>query len=462
MGTLQESDIFHGVQFSVDFAASSNLSFKEKQEIRREIVNNGGILTYILTKQTNYLVTSDSEKTLSSYKGKTAIKYGIAVVSCHFIMDCVKSCKVLDPEPYLLTETQDSQAFRSGKISSENQAYKKKTNIVKTVQLPDLDKIRVWPYKSPDAPCFNEQNCEIAKDILLQGYNSSSSISSFYALELHVIPAQTVCTGFRCRLFTHSGDLKTVQEGDEGTKECRYFSTMGEALGAYTALYNLQTQAPHSLKRVESVLSHKIGSDKMIQMTISDFCSEEDSILSPNVANLVDSLWNEATGSLSNILSVPVNTIKLEDVEKAEAILLTLRRSLDAAEDASALKKLSDEFFSVIPHKNRGCEIASRQAIAQKQDLCQLIKDMVSIGESTNWLTRRSVYSKYRSLKCHMECLECGSDEFHKVQDCVNSSETGPSKINILNIFSICRPVEEATFTCEIENKKLLFHSSKV
>ena len=51
MGTLQESDIFHGVQFSVDFAASSNLSFKEKQEIRREIVNNGGILTYILTKQ---------------------------------------------------------------------------------------------------------------------------------------------------------------------------------------------------------------------------------------------------------------------------------------------------------------------------------------------------------------------------------------------------------------------------
>ena len=107
-------------------------------------------------------------------------------------------------------------------------------------------------------------------------------------------------------------------------------------------------------------------------MTISDFCSEEDSILSPNVANLVDSLWNEATGSLSNILSVPVNTIKLEDVEKAEAILLTLRRSLDAAEDASALKKLSDEFFSVIPHKNRGCEIASRQAIAQKQDLCQV------------------------------------------------------------------------------------------
>lgn len=51
MGTFQLSDIFHGVQFSVDFAASSNLSFKRKQEIRGDIVNNGGILSYILTKQ---------------------------------------------------------------------------------------------------------------------------------------------------------------------------------------------------------------------------------------------------------------------------------------------------------------------------------------------------------------------------------------------------------------------------
>ena len=51
MGTLQMSDIFRGVQFTVDFASSSLLSFKEKQEIRRNIVDNGGILSYILTKQ---------------------------------------------------------------------------------------------------------------------------------------------------------------------------------------------------------------------------------------------------------------------------------------------------------------------------------------------------------------------------------------------------------------------------
>lgn len=107
-------------------------------------------------------------------------------------------------------------------------------------------------------------------------------------------------------------------------------------------------------------------------MTISDYCSEEDSEISPEVANLIDFIWNEATGSLSDILAVPVDAIKLEDVEKAEAILLLLKKSLDAVEDASAVKKLSDEFFSVIPHRNKGTGIHSRQAIAQKQDLCQV------------------------------------------------------------------------------------------
>ncbi|XP_067050666.1 protein mono-ADP-ribosyltransferase PARP4-like isoform X2 [Acropora muricata] len=462
MGTFQASDIFHGVQFCIDFAAFSNLSFKRKQQIRGDIVSNGGILSYILTKQTNYLVTSNAERTLTSYKGRTAQKYGIAVVSYEFLAECIKAGQLLDPQPYLLSETKESQSFCSGKITTKSQTHQKKAKAVKFVHPPDIKKLRAWPYKSADAPVFDEKNFEIAKDVLFQGFDSSGSISSFCALELHVIPSQRPCDGFRYRLFSHTGNLKGLEEGDEGIKECRYCNTLGEALGAYTVFYNQQTQAPYNMTKVESVLSHSIGSDKMIQMKISDYCHEEDVILSPDVANLVDVLWNEATGSLSDILAVPVNTIKLEDVEKAEGILLLLKRSFDNVEDASKVKKLSDEFFSIIPHKSETLEIASRQDIAKKQDLCQLIKDMVNISESTNWQARRSVYSKYRSLKCHIECLQHGSDEFQSIQECVNSSESGSFKINILNIFSIRRPVEDATFSREIENKKLLFHSSKV
>lgn len=50
---------------------------------------------------------------------------------------------------------------------------------------------------------------------------------------------------------------------------------------------------------------------------------------------------------------------------------------------------------------------------------------MVSIGESTNWLTRKSVYAKYRALKSHIECLTHDDDEFEKIRELVNSSEIG-------------------------------------
>lgn len=36
------------------------------------------------------------------------------------------------------------------------------------------------------------------------------------------------------------------------------------------------------------------------------------------------------------------------------------------------------------------------------------------------------------------------------------------SKISVLNVFSIHRPVEESAFSHDIGNKRLLFHSSKV
>ncbi|KAL9969636.1 hypothetical protein ACROYT_G021872 [Oculina patagonica] len=462
MGTLQVSDIFHSCQFVVDFAASYLLSFKRKQEIRQEIVNNGGILSYILTKQTSFLVTGNSERTLSSYKGRTAVKNGIPVVSFDFITECIKSGKLLDPQPFLLLETLESQNFGSGKIvARSHETSKKAAKAVKKLQLPDLNKIRVLLYKASDGPNFDEERCEITKDILLQGSDSSGSTVLFYSLELHVIPPHVPCTGSRYRIFTHHGNLKGLRQGDKGTKECRYFETAMDALGAYTALYDRQTQPPYSFSRVESILSHKIGSDKMMQMTVSDYCSEEDSTISPEVANLIDFIWNEATGSLTDILATSVDSVKLEDVEKAEAILLLLRKSLDADEGVSAIQKLSDEFFSVIPHKNRGRGITSKRLIAQKQDLCQLIKDMVSIGESTNWLTRKSVYAKYRALKSHIECLTHDDDEFEKIQELVNSSEIGDSKIKVLNVFSIHRPVEESAFPYDTGNQILLFHSSK-
>ena len=51
MGILKVSSIFENCQFVADFAASLSLTFKGKQEIRQKIVENGGTLSHVLSKQ---------------------------------------------------------------------------------------------------------------------------------------------------------------------------------------------------------------------------------------------------------------------------------------------------------------------------------------------------------------------------------------------------------------------------
>lgn len=46
----------------------------------------------------------------------------------------------------------------------------------------------------------------------------------------------------------------------------------------------------------------------------------------------MDYIWTEASGQLKDVLAVPVESIKVEQVDKAEAALLSIKRLL--ADDA--------------------------------------------------------------------------------------------------------------------------------
>ena len=89
------------------------------------------------------------------------------------------------------------------------------------------------------------------------------------------------------------------------------------------------------------------------------------------VTDLVGYIWNEANGELNDVLSVPVEGIKLEQVEKAEAALLSIKLILDGTNKNRDVQKLTNEFYSAIPHKQKSA-LDSKRAIAEKQDLCQV------------------------------------------------------------------------------------------
>ena len=101
--------------------------------------------------------------------------------------------------------------------------------------------------------------------------------------------------------------------------------------------------------------------------------------------SVVDYIWDEANGCLSDILSMPIKKIKLDDVEKAEAILLSLRQILSQPGQGTRVEQLSDEFYSVIPHRDDSIIINTKAAIAQKQDLCQVSNFIIMNNISNNY-----------------------------------------------------------------------------
>ena len=53
----------------------------------------------------------------------------------------------------------------------------------------------------------------------------------------------------------------------------------------------------------------------------------------------------------------------------------------------------------------------------------QLVKDMVSVSEATNWSTRGGAEAKYRALRCDIQLLDPASSEYSEVSDHILNSQ---------------------------------------
>ncbi|XP_031548614.1 protein mono-ADP-ribosyltransferase PARP4-like isoform X2 [Actinia tenebrosa] len=322
----------------------------------------------------------------------------------------------------------------------------------------------MWVYKDPNGPYFPEKAYKIAKDMILKKTDANGVITQFFAIELHVVPSSFPCESPRYRIFTHHGSLNLLKRNDKDDhifKECYYSYTAEEAMGIYMALHDKISSPPYSFEREWSRLSYKIGSDKMKEQCIE--VQETNDGVPPilEVTSLVDYLWKEAVGCLSETLAVPVESLKLQTVQEAEAVLVSMKECLDRNNhDGQEMRELWKEFCHLIPHEEEEV-VFEKSLIAEKQNLCQLIRDIVTVSESTNMSKISSQIAKYRALRCHIEHLDEGEEEFVKIKESVMSSLTDGS-IRVLNIFSLDRPVEESNFTHHLDNKKLLYHASRV
>jgi poly [ADP-ribose] polymerase len=200
--------------------------------------------------------------------------------------------------------------------------------------------------------------------------------------------------------------------------------------------------------------------------------------LSQTLVDFLNYIWGESIGNLDEILDMgSINSentafmnISIEQVEKAELVLHKQRVALNEKTG----ENFSSEFFKSLPFKrNHGkpasLTINTYKSLLKWYELCQVLRDIIAIGEETNWNVRSSAQSIYRSIGTYVNRLNEFSDEFKNLRnhllDSVDKSELEAQNkdIEILAVYEIARPNELLTFNKEqLDNVKLLFHGSRV
>ena len=61
-------------------------------------------------------MVDDCKKASDTYKARTALKYGVPVVSLNFIDDCLEAKKLLEADGYIAVGKTKAEEFGSGKI----------------------------------------------------------------------------------------------------------------------------------------------------------------------------------------------------------------------------------------------------------------------------------------------------------------------------------------------------------
>jgi poly [ADP-ribose] polymerase len=351
---------------------------------------------------------------------------------------------------------------------------------------------RAWILDETAAPPFPEEY-EIRNKAVLQVTDIRSNHNKYYALELH-----TAAVNGRAvyRLFTHYGrtdDLET--NPDAGRKECRYFSDLAEAEASYHSIYREKTSPRKGYKEV-SLASAKIGSPKgrgassgeVDAGTIRKIAEVKGtrppaptSSLHPKVQDLVRYLYAESTGALTSTLAVkitaqgietPLGILTLGQIEKGEAILheiYGLFQKRSPAKHRERMVELSGAFFTTIPHRLGRSRAAVDTAVIdtleqfqQKQEILQLMKDMLQINGDESLLYESQVDAQYKALRCHINWIEPGSPQFKELERHVVESQVKRRGVKVLNIYSVRRDDERARFAGHVGNERLLFHGSRV
>ncbi|XP_071197270.1 protein mono-ADP-ribosyltransferase PARP4 isoform X4 [Salvelinus alpinus] len=450
-----------------------NLPYKEKKRLKLAITENGGSISYVINKQCTLVVTS-SMSSLSSSRVRSMKKHQTPVVGVEYVSRCLEKEVLLPVEDYCLPPPPSTSLIpprpasplpSQSVLKGTSQPAEVQTQTVNAVNQAEragnqestyLGKFRVYTESDNDLPTY-PTNFQVAKYsifgkcVYLCVFQANSSTWS--VLELQSGSTEGGQQQFRVvRYWREDHGAKSAAVQDKQV----FLSMSEEAVEVYQTLrkelqvrgLTLRTSLPPEAPDLGSAILHQL----LLEEKLS--CIS----LSQEVGVFVELLWAEALGCLDNVLKVPITSLSLNDVSRAEGLLLQVQRKLRARQGEgpdTEVASLMEEVYTLLPHKTDLSHLPLHTKLISSQlDLCQLIRDVLNVSEATLRSPIPSCLGKYRALRCSIERVSPGP-EFLYVTELLHDRQ-----VQILQVLRVNRGVELQMFREELGNVKPLLHSS--
>ncbi|XP_048050209.1 LOW QUALITY PROTEIN: protein mono-ADP-ribosyltransferase PARP4-like [Megalobrama amblycephala] len=424
-----------------------NVPYKEKKKLKLALLDNGGNISYVINRECSFVVTS-SVNDLSSNRQRSIQKLQIPVVGIQYVWSCLD-------EGHLLPLTEHNLAPQPAYSTSEFISHPVSTQILKKEKLkgqselpkteietlekdgPHLGRFRVYKEGDRDLPEF-PSHFQVAKYSVFERVKPKT---------LSVLELQSA-RGRADQQYRVLCSILSETESAVVQDKIVYCVTSEDAVEAYLLLMKeMETQGftkTHTLPpEVERLVSYSLQ-QLLLEEKLN--CST----LSQEVGVFVELVWTEALGSLSNILTVPVSSISLNDVSRVEGLLLQAQKTQKEDE----VKALLEEVNTLLPLKMIDPP-SKHKLVSQKLDLCQLIRDILNVSEATLGSPSPSSLGKYRALRCSIEVVPPQNPEFHVVSQLLQDRP-----VQIQQILRVRRGVELQMFWEDLGNIKPLLHST--
>ncbi|KAJ8013107.1 hypothetical protein DPEC_G00049850 [Dallia pectoralis] len=433
-----------------------NLPFKEKTRLKMSITENGGVVSYVVNKQCTLIVTT-SVSSLSPSRVRSVKKYQTPVVGVEYVSRCLENGVLLpveefclDPDPSIsiesvLTVTSHSAAELRSEVQTRTQderaGNQKRGGTF-------LGKFRVYTENDKDIPEY-PANFHVAKYSIYEKVNCTT----WSVVELQSSKGAGGQQEYRVvRYRREDSPAKSAAVPDKQM----FLRTSEEAVDAYHCLckqledngFTLWTTLPPEALDLGSANLHQLLLEKRLS------CSS----ISQEVGVFVELLWAEALGCLDNVLKVPITSLSLNDVSRAEGLLLQVQKRLrekHGEEPDTEVSSLMEEIYTLLPHKTDMSRVpVQTKLISSQLDLCQLIRDMLNVSEAMLRSSTSSCLGKYRALRCSIERVPPGIE----LRSATNLLQD--RRVRIIHVLKVTRGVEQQMFREELGNVKPLLHSS--